>query len=167
MKNSNAILINHAENYLHQMAQGADDPLSAVLSTDDLLMFQQLCTRVRNYPAVQTLFLFLRQAISADKSCPNALIADVADQTALQNKRLKTRNDAYCKARKRLVESEVKSLFQFSGQRLDEAGPEAQLWHDRRVVLTDGSTLSMPDSQDNQAVYPQPSTQKKNSVFRS
>ena len=29
MKNSSAILINHAENCLHQMAQGADDPLSA------------------------------------------------------------------------------------------------------------------------------------------
>ena len=59
------------------MAQGADDPLSAVLTA--------------------------------------------ADQTALQNKRLKTRNDACCKARKRIVESEVKSLFQLSGQRLDEA----------------------------------------------
>ena len=122
MKNSSAILINHAENCLHQMAQGADDLLSAVLSADDLLMFQQLCTvRVRNYPALQTLSLFLRQAISADESCPNALIADAADQTALQNKRLKTRNDAYCKARKRIVEPEVKSLFQLSGQRLDEA----------------------------------------------
>ena len=59
MKNSNAILINHAENCLHQMAQSADDPLSAVLSADDLLMFQQRCTvRVRNYPAVKTLSLF-------------------------------------------------------------------------------------------------------------
>ena len=58
MKNSSAILINHAENCLHQMAQGADDPLSAVLSADDLLMFQQRCTvRVRNYPAVKTLSL--------------------------------------------------------------------------------------------------------------
>ena len=121
MKNSNAILINHAENYLHQMAEGADDPLSAVLSADNLLMFQQLCTvRVRNYPAVQTLSLLMWQVISADKSCRNALIADAADQTALQNKRLKTRNDAYCKAHKRVVESEVKSLFQLSRQRLDE-----------------------------------------------
>ena len=93
-----------------------------LLTADDLLMFQKRCTvRVRNYPAVKTLSLFIRQAISADKSCRNALIADAADQTALQNKRLKTRNDAYCKARKRIVESEVKSLFQLSGQRLDEA----------------------------------------------
>ena len=58
MKNSSAILINHAENCLHQMAQGAGDSPSAVLSADDLLMFQQRCTvRVRNYPAVKTLSL--------------------------------------------------------------------------------------------------------------
>ena len=44
-----------------------------------------------------------------------------------------------------MVESEVKSLAQLSEQRLDEAGPEARLWHDRRVVFTDGSTLSMPN----------------------
>ena len=69
MKNSSAILINHAENCLHQMAQGADDPLSAVLTADDLLMFQQRCTvRVRNYPALQTLSLFLRQAIIREAS---------------------------------------------------------------------------------------------------
>ena len=75
MKNSSAILINHAENYLHQMTLGVEDPLgvkdplSAVLSADDLLMFQQRCTmRVRNYPAVNTLSLLIRQAISADKS---------------------------------------------------------------------------------------------------
>ena len=61
--------------------------------------------------------------------------------------------------------NELKSLFQLSGQRLDEVSPKAWLWHDRRVVFTDGSTLSKPDSQDNQAVYPQPSTQKKELGF--
>ena len=51
-----------------------------LLTADDLLMFQQPCTvRVRNYPAVNTLSLLIRQTISADKSCRNALIADAAD----------------------------------------------------------------------------------------
>ena len=118
MKNSNAILINYAENCLHQMAEVADDLLSAVLSADDLLMFQQRAL------------------------CGFAII-------------LHCKPYPYSYGRRS------------SGKRLDEAGPEARLWHDRRVVLTDGSTLSMPDSQDNQAVYPQPSTPKKNSVFRS
>ena len=104
-------------------------------------------------------------AQSADD--PLSAVLTAADQTAPQNKQLKTCNDAHCKARRRMVESEVKSLVQLSGQRLDEVSPKVCLWHDRRVVLADGSTLSMPDSQDNQAMYPQPSTKKKSSVFRS
>ena len=168
MKNSSAILIKYAQNCLHQMAQGAGDPLSSVLTGDDLLSFQQRCTgRIRNYPTVKTLSLFVRQVTNEDKSCRNALIADAAEQAALKSKRLTTRNSAYCKARKRLDEHDVKSLFQLSGQRLDEVSPESWLWHNRRVVLVDGSTLSMPDSPANQTVYPQPSTQKKGAVFRS
>ena len=167
MKNSSAILREHAQNCLHQMAQCADEPLSTVLTDDDLLNFQQRCTgRVRNYPAVKTLSLFLRQVVSEEKSCRKALIADAADQSALNNKRLTTRNSAYCKARQRLDEHDVKALFLLSGQRLDEASTERWLWHNRRVVLVDGSTLSMPDTSANQAEYPQPSTQKKRSVFR-
>lgn len=166
MKNSSVTLRKHAQNCLRQMAQGTDEPLSSVLTEDDLLRFQERCTgRVRTYPAVKTLSLFIHQVISEDKSCCNTLIADAADQVALKNKRHTTHNSAYCKARKRLDECEVKALFQLSGQRLDEVSPESWLWHDRRVVLVDGSTLSMPDSLANQAEYPQPSTQKKGLVF--
>ena len=150
------------------MAQGSDDPLSSILTENDLLDFQNRCTgRVRNYPAVKTLSLFIRQVSSEDKSCRKALIADAADQAALKNKPLTTHNSAYCKARKRMDESAVKTLFQLSGQRLDDVSPETWMWHNRRVVLVDGSTVSMPDSSANQAVYPQPSTQKKGSVFLS
>ncbi len=64
-------------------------PLSTILTEDDLLNFQQRCTdRIRNYPAVKTLSLFLRQVASEEKSCRKALIADAANQTALNNKRL-------------------------------------------------------------------------------
>ncbi len=168
MRNCSADLANQVQNCLHQMAQCADDPLSSILTEKDLLTFQERCTgRMRHYPAVKTLSLFVRQVTSEDKSCRNTLISDAADQVALKNRPLTTRNDAYCKARKRLPEDAVKSLFQRSGQRLDEVSPEEWLWHERRVVLVDGTTLSMPDSTANQEVYPQLSTQKKGSVFPS
>ena len=80
------------------MGQEADDPLSSVLTESDLLGFQNHGTgRVRNYPAVKTLSLFIRQVISEDKSCRNILIADVADQTALKNKRYKCFAHCPCK----------------------------------------------------------------------
>ena len=36
----------------------------------------------------------------------------------------------------------------------------AGLWHGLKIKLVDGSTLSMPDTPENQAIYPQPETQK-------
>ena len=50
------------------------------------------------------------------------------------------------------------------------AGSERQvskkwLWHQRHVKLIDGTTCSMPATEENQAAYPQPSTQKEGLGF--
>ncbi len=37
--------------------------------------------------------------------------------------------------------------------------PKKWLWHGRHVKLVDGSTCSMPDTEANQAEYPQPTSQ--------
>lgn len=39
------------------------------------------------------------------------------------------------------------------------------LWQGRPVIVTDGSSVSMPDTEDNQKLYPQPSGQKKGCGF--
>ena len=67
---------------------------------------------------------------------------------------------SYCKARKRLPEGVVSTLARHSGQRLCEQTPEAWLWQGRRVKIVDGSTVSMPDTEANQAAYPQPRSQQ-------
>ncbi len=46
-------------------------------------------------------------------------------------------------------------------ENLDEASPESWNWHGRRVLIADGSTLSMPDTEENQNAYPQHGGQKK------
>jgi hypothetical protein len=46
------------------------------------------------------------------------------------------------------------------GERLERATPRAWLWRGRSVKLLDGTTVSMPDTQANQAVYPQSGVQK-------
>ena len=150
----------------NQFAQASDGQHSSVLSSDDMEAFQTLHPgRVRNYPAIKTLTLFMRQAVNDDKSCSRVLIQDAADQQALGQKELKTETDAYCKARLRLHEAPL-NLLQTSGSRLSDHCPAEWLWHNRRVVLTDGSTVSGPDTEENQKEYPQPSTQKKGSVFQ-
>ena len=43
---------------------------------------------------------------------------------------------------------------------IDRQIPDQWRWHGKRVHLIDGTTLSMPDTAENQAVYPQQRTQK-------
>ena len=81
------------------------------------------------------------------------------------NRLSNTETGAYTKARQRLTEESIKTLLLTSGNNLDSASPEAYLWHQRRVLITDGSTLLAPDTEKNQNEYPQPGTQKKRVGF--
>ena len=67
---------------------------------------------------------------------------------------------AYCHARKRLPEEFVANVARQTGRSLDKSVNPAWLWKYRRVYVYDGSTVSMPDTAENQAAYPQPTTQK-------
>lgn len=157
-----------ADELLHQFAQTAEDDLSAILTTQDLEDFQKKITkRERKYPACKTLTLFMKQVASETKSCRNALIDDARDQIALGKKKNETTTGPYCKARQRLLEDAIKSLLQTSGKNLDNGTHKAYLWQNRRVVLADGSKLSMPDTEANQAEYPQPKSQKKGAGLSS
>ena len=154
------------QRYLKQFAQTGSGEISSLLTVNDLKTLDQQCTkRARDYPAAKTLLLFMRQVISESKSCRQVLIEEARNQVTTGNKRKTSANSAYCKARGRLPEQTIQTFLQQTGQNLDKACPEMVLWKNRRVVLTDGSTLSMPDTKENQKAYPQSRTQKKNIGF--
>ncbi len=159
-----------ADDCLNQFAQTENDEFSSILTSDDLNSFQDCYPgcRVRGFPPIKTLTLFMRQVASDTKSCRHALIDEARDQLVKGNKKKVPNTDtsAYCKARQRLTEASIKCLLRTSGNSLDRALPESWLWHQRRVLLTDGSTLLMPDTEKHQKEYPQPSTQKKGLVSR-
>ena len=71
----------------------------------------------------------------------------------------------YCKARQRLPETLLPRLVRDTADGLQDNAPEAWLFHGRRVVLADGSTVSMPDTPENQAEYPQHGNQKPGCGF--
>ena len=156
-----------AGDLLSQFSQTQEDSLSAVLTDDNLEAFkaQYAGSRVRRFPPLKTLTLFMHQVAGEHKSCRNTLIANARDQVAAGRELDKTGNSAYCKARQRLTEESVEALFTQSGENLDAASPESCRWHNRRVVITDGSTLSMPDTIENQQAYPQHGGQKKGVGF--
>ena len=152
-----------ADDCLRQFAQIGSDALSTILTSDDLNAFQAGYPnfRAREYPPIKTLTLFMRQVASDTKSCRHALIDEARDQAVRGNKPSNTETSAYTKARQRLTEESIKTLLLTSGNNLENASSESYLWHQRRVLITDGSTLLMPDTEKNQNEYPQLSTQKK------
>jgi hypothetical protein len=104
--------------------------------------------------------MFLAQALSADRSCQRAV-----DEAAI--KRLtgglpacSTHTGAYCQARQRLPLEMPSALVRHTGRLMAAQAPQAWHWQGRPVRLVDGTTVAMPDTEANQAVYPQPRSQK-------
>jgi hypothetical protein len=72
---------------------------------------------------------------------------------------------AYCQGRKRLPEALFSTLACQVGRTLDAQVNPQWLWKGRRVYLFDGSTVSTPDTPENQQAYPQLYNQKPGTGF--
>lgn len=115
--------------------------------------------RERLYPPTVTLSMFMGQALNADGSCQQAVNAWAVRREAEGLSECSTRTGAYCKARQRLSLEMVQALTRASGGMLTKRAPTAWRWHRRTVKLVDGTGISMPDTEENQSVFPQLTTQ--------
>jgi hypothetical protein len=116
--------------------------------------------RERLFPPTETLSMFLAQALSADRSCQRA-VNDVAVKRLTGGlPACSTNTGAYSRARQRLPIEMVSTLTRYTGQRVAENSPKSWHWQGRAVRLVDGATVTMPDTLENQTVYPQPASQK-------
>ena len=116
--------------------------------------------RERIYTPTDTLSMFLSQALNADRSCQHAVNEWFVSRQAAGLGAVSIHTGAYCRARQRLPTQMVMELARHSGTELASRVPGQWKWKDRDVKLVDGTTLSMPDTLQNQAVYPQPNTQQ-------
>lgn len=111
--------------------------------------------RKRLFWPVVTVWMFLSQVLDKDKSCENAVSRFIAWLSSQKAPLPSSDPSAYCQARQRLTEGLFKRLFVGVAHRLQARVSQEGLWMGRRVFLLDGSTLSMPDTPANQAVFPQ------------
>jgi hypothetical protein len=72
---------------------------------------------------------------------------------------MSVRTGGYCKARQRLPLEMLSGICQETGRQLHALADPRWRWRERRVKLVDGTGISMPDTEENQGRYPQPSTQ--------
>jgi cell division inhibitor SulA len=109
----------------------------------------------RVFSPLVTLWVFLAQVLSPDHSCRAAVARLVAHRVARGQEPCSARTGAYCRARKRLPEAFFAAAACSVGRALDAQAKPGWLWQGRRVYLFDGTTVTMPDTPENQAAYPQ------------
>ena len=121
--------------------------------------------RERLFPPTETLSIFLAQALSADRSCQNAVNEAALRRVAGGMSACSTHTGAYCRARARLPLEMVHTLARYTGGWITAHAPQRWCWRGRPVRLIDGTTVGLPDTTANQAQYPQSRNQKRGLGF--
>jgi hypothetical protein len=114
----------------------------------------------RIFSPLVTLWVFLGQVLSGDQSCRAAVARLIAHRLARGQHPCSAETGAYCQARKRLPERFFSTAACLVGRALDSKAEQRWLWKGRRVYMFDGTTVTMPDTPENQEAYPQVYNQK-------
>jgi hypothetical protein len=138
--------------------QDGDPPFSSCLSEATIapaLESIDVLWKDRVFSPLVTLWVFLSQVLSADHSCRAAVARLIAHRLSEGEPVCSANTGAYCQARKRLPEKFFSAVARLVGCSLDTKADPRWLWKGRRIYMFDGTTVTMPDTPENQAAYPQ------------
>jgi hypothetical protein len=116
--------------------------------------------RDRVFGPVTTIWGFLSQVLSDDHSCRDAVSRIIAHRAAQGLTACSPNAASYCNARSRLRTDVLRTLARRTALELQAGVAEEWKWNCRSVFIADGSYISMPDTPENQAAYPQPPQQQ-------
>jgi putative transposase len=121
--------------------------------------------RERPYSTRRTFWCFLWQILNENTSCRD-VVRQLQAVLALHGiLNLDEANSAYCQARIRLPVRLLRQSWQDSAQTAEHQAPERRLLQGRVLKAADGSTVLLPDTPENQKVYPQQKGQKPGCGF--
>ena len=129
-------------------------------SIRDVLNEHGVTFRDRVFSPVTTIWGFLSQVLSEDHSCRDAVSRIIAQRAANGITVCSPNTASFCNARSRIPTSVLSTLATRTAEELQMSVADQWKWNGRSVFIVDGSTVSMPDTVENQAVYPQPPNQK-------
>jgi hypothetical protein len=156
-------LQSQVQQFLSRFAQTGADALSSVLKLEELeALVKEYCPncRQRIYPPLTTVDMFVDQVLGADQSCQDTVVREMSNRAAFGLSESSPDTGGYCKARKRLSPELLAALSKTLAQNLCKVQTSPWLWRGREIKLIDGTTVVMPDTDKNQAKYPQSKQQK-------
>jgi hypothetical protein len=121
--------------------------------------------RDRIFNQWRTFWMFLGQVLSWTQSCNEALVKAQAWLWHSEKKKISSNTAGYCQGRNRLNQEYLNQINRDIIQQHQKHDSSLHLWCGRNVKGTDGSSFSMPDTKENQQLYPQPTSQKKGCGF--
>src|SRR5690349_924385 len=135
-----------------QFLQDGDLPFTDVLTEEAIVQALAALSGWldRVFSPLVTLWVFLGQVLSADHSCRAAVARLIAHRVSRGQKPCSAQTGAYCQARQRLPESFFADVARQAGRALEAGVDPRWLWKGRHVYLFDGTTVTMPDTRENQ-----------------
>jgi len=121
-------------------------------------------SRNRIFNKENTFWAFFSQVLDADGGCMEVVKKLKAYAAAKSSIELSVSTGSYCKARAKLCEKNLQEILSYTTCRAEDL-PEHEALNNRRVVVVDGTGISMPDTSANQDVWPQQSQQKQGCGF--
>jgi len=121
-------------------------------------------SRERVYSVAVTFWTFLWQVLNR-ASCRSAVRKVMAWFAALGWSALSQDDSPYCQARRRLDRDTFRRALQGSAQAAEQRVPQRWHFHDREVLVADGTTSTAADTKPNQRAFPQSSRQKPGCGF--
>jgi len=121
-------------------------------------------SRERIYSVCVTFWTFLWQVLNG-ASCRNAVRKVMAWFAALHWPALSEDDSPYCQARRRLDRDTFARALHGSAQAAEQRAAQRWRFHDREVLVADGTTSSAADTQPNQRAFPQSARQKPGCGF--
>src|SRR3954447_22621834 len=162
-RDSEADLMTSLDQLRARFARNEGLPFADVLTEariHDALNEHGVKYRDRVFGPVTTLWGFLSQVLRDDHSCRDAVSRIIAHRAASGLPACSPNTASYCNARGRVATGVLRTLTQRTARELQAGAADEWKWKGRSVFLADGSHVSMPDTPENQAVYPQPPTQQ-------
>ena len=121
-------------------------------------------SRRRLFSKENTFWAFFSQVLDADGGCQE-VVRKLQAFAAMKSMTLPSSStSAYCQARKKLDHAGIESILLHTSEKLQSMSDTGRL-NRRRVVVVDGTGVSMPDTSENQDVWPQQSNQKAGCGF--
>ncbi len=102
-----------------------------------------------------TLWGWLSQCLSQDKSLNEAVTRILANRVATGLPACSASSASYSNARSRFPLSAMSRMAKEIGRNVHDSAADSWHWRGREVFLADGTGLSMPDTPENQLAFPQ------------